>query len=451
MAKSTPAQRFARIFELFLNGATPGERDAAERKVNAWLKQHGKTRADIKAILAQAAADDAAQAPPPPPSDPRDAGSPPRSRVTVLDLVRAMAEDYLVFSSPHEYVAFSLWAVHTHLYELFEVTPRLVLTSPTSGCGKSRGFKVLDRLVVRPKKSDNFTAATIYDSANDRHTLLVDEGDNLDFETKGVLRAVMNSGYDRGGMFTRGVGRHRREYRTFAPLALASIGVLTPPGTLPSPLMRRSIIILMQKRQPKKRFRTGDTVDLDLVYQHIRMFAREAKLNFDPELPEELERTDPSLADNWRVLISVADACSPAWGALAREAAIFFARSGRHEDLVATLLRDIRTVFDVQGVDRIGIKALVSALHNVEGDRWSEFCGVKRTLQPHKLRESELRAMLRPLGIFTRSVWPQKGRPGDDSVKGYMRADFESAWRAYCGEEEAETGKPAKVVALKAP
>src|SRR5215472_9657879 len=45
MAKSTPAQRFARIFELFLNGATPGERDAAERKVNAWLKQHGKTRA----------------------------------------------------------------------------------------------------------------------------------------------------------------------------------------------------------------------------------------------------------------------------------------------------------------------------------------------------------------------------------------------------------------------
>src|SRR5262249_56361233 len=76
MAKSTPAQRFARIFELFLNGATPGERDAAERKVNAWLKQHGKTRADIKAILAQAAVDDAAQAPPPPPSDPRAAPPP---------------------------------------------------------------------------------------------------------------------------------------------------------------------------------------------------------------------------------------------------------------------------------------------------------------------------------------------------------------------------------------
>jgi len=110
MAKSTPAQRFTRIFELFLNGATPGERDAAERKVNAWLKQHGKTRADIKAILAQAAADDAAQAPPPPPSDPRDAApaQPIDPNVTVLDLIRERAELYLVFSSPHEYVAYVL-------------------------------------------------------------------------------------------------------------------------------------------------------------------------------------------------------------------------------------------------------------------------------------------------------------------------------------------------------
>ena len=449
MAKNTPSQHFRDLFNRYIAGSTENERAEGEKKMDAWLKRHGKTRIDAPKVLAQAARDDEAAKPPPPPSDPRDAGSPPRSRVTVLDLVHAMAEDYLVLSSPHEYVAYALWAVHTHVYELFEHTPRLVLTSPTGGCGKSQGLKVLDRLVARPKKSDNFTAATIYDSANDRHTVLVDEADNLDFESKGAMRAVFNSGYDRSGTFSRGVGKHRREYRTFAPLAMASIGVLTPPGTLPGPLMRRSIIILMQKRRPKRRFRVGDTGDLDLVYQHIRMFAREATLNLDPELPSELEHADPSLADNWRVLISIADACSPAWGVLAREAAIFFARSGRHEDLIATLLRDIRTVFHVRGVDRIGIKALVAALHNVECDRWSEFPGVKRNLQPHKLRESELRAMLRPLGIFTHSIWPQKGRPGDDSVKGYTYADFESSWSTYCGGEE--TGKPAKVIALKVP
>src|SRR6516162_300382 len=455
MAKSTPAQRFARIFELFLNGAMPGERDAAERKVNAWLKQHGKTRADIKAILAQAAADDAAQAPPPPPSDPRDAG--PAQSVdpgyTVLDLICQRVELYLVFSSPHEYVAYTLWAAYTHVYEFYQHAPRLVITSPTSGCGKSRGLRVLDRLVARPKMSDNFTTATLYDNANDRRTLLVDEADNLDFDTRGSLRAVFNSGYEKDGMFSRGVGKQRREYRTFVPLAMASIGVLTPPGTLPPPLMRRSIILLMQKRRPKRRFVTGNTPDLDALYRHLAsIWAPGVTLNPDPKLPDELLQADPSVVDNWRPLISVADACSPAWGALAREAAVFFAQSGRHEDPVVVLLRDIRIVFDAQGVDRIVIKALVTALHEIEDGRWSEFCGVQRNRTPHKLRESELRAMLRPLGIVTHSVWPGKGKSGDHSGKGYYRSDFEAAWRAYCGEEEeAETGKPAKVVALKAP
>jgi hypothetical protein len=35
--------------------------------MDAWLKQHGKSRSDIPSILAQAALDDAAAAPPPPP------------------------------------------------------------------------------------------------------------------------------------------------------------------------------------------------------------------------------------------------------------------------------------------------------------------------------------------------------------------------------------------------
>jgi hypothetical protein len=456
MAKSTPAQTFARIYALWVHkGTSPGDRASAKDKIDRWLKKHNKTFDDIPAILAQAEVDNATSGPPPPPPDPRDAG--PAQSVdpgyTVLDLIRQRVELYLVFSSPHEYVAYTLWATYAHVYEFYQHAPRLVITSPTSGCGKSRGLRVLDRLVARPKMSDNFTTATLYDSANDRRTLLVDEADNLDFDTRGSLRAVFNSGYEKGGMFPRGVGKQRREYRTFVPLAMASIGVLTPPGTLPPPLMRRSIILVMQKRRPKRRFVTGNTPDLDALYRHLTsIWAPGVILSPDPELPDELLRADPSVVDNWRPLISVADACSPAWGTLAREAAVFFAQSGRHEDPIVVLLRDIRTVFDVLGVDRITIKALVTALHEMEDGRWSEFCGVQRNRTPHKLRESELRAMLRPLGIVTHSVWPGKGKPGDHSGKGYSRADFEAAWRAYCGEaEEAETGKPAKVLPLRPP
>ena len=453
MAKNTPAQHFRDLFNRYIAGSTESERAEGEKAMDRWLRRHGKSRIDAPKVLLQAARDDEAAKPPPPPSDPRDAG--PAQSVdpgyTVLDLICQRVELYLVFSSPHEYVAYTLWATYAHVYEFYQHAPRLVITSPISGCGKSRALRVLDRLVVRPKMSDNFTTATLYDNANDRRTLLVDEADNLDFDTRGSLRAVFNSGYEKGGMFSRGVGKQRREYRTFVPLAMASIGVLTPPGTLPPPLMRRSIILLMQKRRPKRRFVTGNTPDLDALYRHLAsIWAPGVILNPDPKLPDELLRADPSVADNWRPLISVADACSPAWGTLAREAAVFFAQSGRHEDPVVILLRDIRIVFDAQGVDRIVIKALVTALHEMEDGRWSEFCGVQRNRTPHKLRESELRAMLRPLGIVTHSVWPGKGKLGDHSGKGYYRSDFEAAWRAYCGEEEAETGKPAKVVALKA-
>jgi hypothetical protein len=455
MAKSTPAQTFKRIYALWVHkGTSSGDRANAKGKIDRWLKKHNKTFDDIPAILAQAEADDAASAPPPPPPDPRDAG--PAQSVdpgyTVLDLIRQRVELYLVFSNPHEYAAYTLWAAHTHVFDFFQHTPRLVLTSPTSGCGKSRGL-VLDRLVARPKYSDNWTTATLYESADERRTILADEADNLPFEDKGSLRAVCNSGYEKGGMIPRGVGKHRREWQTFAPLALASIGVLTPPGTLPPPLMRRSIILLMQKRRPKLRFVRGSTPDLDALYAHlVTIWGPGTILNSDPVLPVEVLRADPSVADNFRPLISIADATSPEWGALARAAAVFFAQSGRHEDPVVTLLRDIRAVLDGLGADRITVKALVAALHEAGDGRWSEFCGVQRNRSPHKLRESELRAMLRPLGIVTRSIWPDKGRSGDHSGKGYYRAEFEAAWRAYCEDEgEAETGKPAKVVALRAP
>jgi Protein of unknown function (DUF3631) len=453
--RTTPPQRFAKYFRVFMDqAAAQPVRDEAEKQMDKWLKRHDKKRSDIPSILAQAAADDAAAAPPPPPSDPRDV-DPSQSfpNVTVLDLIRAMAEDYFIFESPHEYVAYTLWVAHTHVYERYEVTPRQVITSPTSGCGKSVVLKVADRLVARSEKGDNWTAASMYDAAHyDRKTLGVDEADNLDFATKGALRAIFNSGYAKGGTFPRKIGRHRIAFRTFVPLIMASIGVLTPPGTLPPPLMRRSIIILMKKhRHPKRRFKANDTRDLDLVYQHLRMWAREVKLNLDPKLPDELLRADPSLADNWRVMISIGDACSPAWGALAREAAIFFARSGRHEEPVVTLLRDIRSIFDSRGIDRISIKALLAALHDMESGYWAEFCGVRRNKQPHKLTETELRAMLRPLGIITRSVWPEKGRAGDASAKGYYWSDFEPAWAAYCEEGGAKTGKSAKVISLRPP
>jgi hypothetical protein len=249
------------------------------------------------------------------------------------------------------------------------------------------------------------------------------------------LRAVLNAGYRRGHSIKRGVGKQRRKFQTFAPAALASIGVLT------LPLMSRSLVIRMRRHDGSrelKRFDLDNTQDLDIVYQHVRAWARDVKLNPDPELPAELRNRD---ADNWRVLIAIADAVSPAWGALAREAAVAFAKDRRDEDAVVALLYDCRDVFDARGVDRIGSRALVDALNAIEDAGWSEWQGLKGDRQPRPLTPGELARLLRPLGIKPHSVWPLGSRESRGAGgKGYYRADFELAWRAYCeGDTAAQT------------
>jgi uncharacterized protein DUF3631 len=173
------------------------------------------------------------------------------------------------------------------------------------------------------------------------------------------------------------------------------------------------------------------------VYVQIRDWARKVKLNPNPKMPPELRGRD---ADNWRPLIAIADSFGPECR-IARAVAVIFAQDRREEDVVVVLLRDIRGVFEARGVDRISSKALLATLHELEEAGWSEFCGIKNDRSPHRLRASELRAMLRSLDVPTRSVWPQKGQPGDRSAKGYYRSDFEAAWRLLWGGRNRQTGK----------
>ena len=387
-----------------------------------------KTRADIPSILVQAAKDDRAAQPPPPPSDPRDAGTagPIGANITPLDLIRALLQDYIAIDE-HEYIALALWSVHTHVYDRFEHTPRLVATSPVRHCGKTTVLKVLSRLVARPEPIISITQGALYDTINRlRPTMLLDEADNLGVAVIGELRAILNAGFEKStSSLRRGVGKQARKYEVFAPIALASIGALT------LPLMSRSVVIYMVRSEPLRRFKASDTRDLDIAYQHTRDWAQNAKLNPDPELPKEVHgRT----ADVWRPLISVADACGPGWGMLARETALAFAKHYRDEDIIVILLTAIRDVFDAIGWDRLQLEQIVEALHAMEAAGWDEWRGEQGDQRPHKITKAEISHILRArFRVASRSVWPPPPRrPEHKSRKGYWRSDLEPLWAAYC-------------------
>jgi hypothetical protein len=328
------------------------------------------------------------------------------------------------------------------------VTPRLAVTSPVRGCGKTTLFDVLGKLVARPCKTDNITAASIYRLVGQEpRTFLIDEGDNLGLALNGPLRAVLNSGHRRGGSVTRVIDGGVRSYSTFAPMAIAAIDSAARP--LPLPIIHRSIVVHIERADAKqakdlKKFNPLDVAtaaDLNTVYRAIINWARGITLSLDPEMPEGL-RNRP--ADNWRPLISIADACGPEWGELARAAALEFASGYHDEDAGVILLDNIRDIFDaLVGVDRVTSKALVAALLAIEGGLWSEWCGVNGDKSPRQLSQRELARLLSAFRIYPRSIHLlplDQSNLGGKTRKGYFRHQFEAAWRAYCPED----GTPAQ-------
>jgi hypothetical protein len=221
-----------------LGSPFPNEAEAARSKLLKLLGEHGLTWNDLPLIIA--ATDDSNMANNSNSANNSTSASPTAaSDWNVLQMVMELVEEHVAVTA-EERMAIGLWTLHTWVFDQFSITPRLVLLSPVSGCGKTTLLSLIRLLVAKPEHSDNTTAAAIYHALdqNPGATLLLDEGDNLGLFHNNVLRAVFNSGHRRGGSIDRFVGGERRKYGTFAPLAL------------PQPLLHRAIEIHMQ-RQPR--------------------------------------------------------------------------------------------------------------------------------------------------------------------------------------------------------
>jgi hypothetical protein len=451
-----PPNACRRIRQLFLLLKSPNPNEAANArdKLERLLLKWSLKWEDIAACIAIANEDDerrareasaarAGNAAAPTPAD--DDGS----HINVLDLVLCLIERHIDIT-PDERIAGALWILHTYVFGRYTVTPRLALLSPVRGCGKTTLIVLLNLLCHDPYHSDNITPAAIYHLlATREYTLLLDEVDNLDLAGNKTLRALFNSGYRRGGSLDRFISGRPRKYPCFAPLALAAI------GTLPLPLMHRSVVINMQ-RHPAGGPALQRLDEFDPTFAKarglIQRWANHCKLDPDPKMPPELH---DRAADNWQALLAVADDLK--YGAdgvrhdqLARAAAVTLNAYMLDEDPAVVALADIRFIFDERGVDRIASADLVAALHALDS-LWLDWRGVKGDRPPHKLNQSELAALLRPFKIRPHSIWPKPRRRNDKhlrSGKGYLRSDFASAWGAYV----PDAGTPAhggKVVHLR--
>ena len=55
-----------------------------------------------------------------------------------------------------------LWAIHTHILDLINVSPRLAAQAAGPGCGKTVAMEAIGNLVPRPLSASSITAASVF-------------------------------------------------------------------------------------------------------------------------------------------------------------------------------------------------------------------------------------------------------------------------------------------------
>jgi putative DNA primase/helicase len=340
----------------------------------------------------------------------------PVDGAALLNNLRQVFRRYIVLPKGAD-IALPLWVLHAWTVDAGDISPLMVLVSPTKRCGKTSVLIVLYFLTPRSELSSNITAPALFRYIEDvRPTLLIDEADSFVKDNE-ELRGILNSGHTKAAAnVIRNVDHKPRRFSTWAPKAIATI------RTLAETLEDRAVVVRLQRKPPGatvERLGRRDNAEFAALRSQA---ARWAADNFDkladpdPNMPDLNDRA----ADNWRLLLAIADLAGGTWPEEARRAACLL--SGEEQDgaIGVELLRDIRSAFGYDDVIRSS--DLVAKLTADPERPWAE--------RKHgcPLTQKQLAGLLAPFHIISLTVHP----PGLPDGKGYRRIDFEEAWAAYC-------------------
>lgn len=325
----------------------------------------------------------------------------------------------------------ALWCPHAHAVKAFLCSPRLNISSPDRGCGKTTLRDVLSLFVPRPIPTENMSVAVLFRLVDGyAPTILADEYDSW-LRDNEELRGLLNAGHRRGAMVYRceGDANEVRGFRAYAPAVLCGIGTLTVT------LHERSIVIRLERAKLGELQARFDSRRTQNEQNLCRQLARWCADNFvrlesaDPTLPDGVFNR---LADNWRPLFAVAEIAGGDWPRRCAEAFAKLAtyQEAETESLGVLLLGDIRQLLggvysdsedELIGPDeRIFSKDLVERLRAMNDRPWPE---------AQRGRPITERWLARLLGRF--GIHPKTLRIGSDRAKGYEARDFEEVFERY--------------------
>jgi hypothetical protein len=342
----------------------------------------------------------------------------------LLDSLCRHLKRYVILPE-HAAEALALWILHTWVFECFDITPYLSITSPTKRCGKTVLMTLLYWLCRRGKKTDSMSRAAIYRSVErDKPTLCLDEvGWVLD--PKDERQGILCGGYERNGHVEVCEGESTaittRLFSTYCPKAFGLIGKLT--GTLTD----RSIVIPMRRKTPvekAERLRRRDNDAHRKLRQQCLRWANDNAAALTKARPVVLDKLNDRAADFWEPLLTIASLAGDGWRKQAKLAALALcsdcaATSGDGEGV--ELLHDIKAAFDATKQNAIFTKTLIAELIADEERPWAVYGRTGKPITDRKIAD-----LLRPFGIISGTV-----RIGEITNKGYKLTDFEEAWERW--------------------
>lgn len=350
------------------------------------------------------------------------------SRITseLLDQCQAWISRYIILSN-EQAIVLAAWILHTYVFDVPETTPYIHITAPVLACGKSRLMETLEAIAAEPIRSGGMTAAALVRTIEaKRPTIFLDEMDAQlggDKEFAEAVRGILNEGFRKGGVFYKCVGKdfELKGFRVYCPKCFAGI------GDMPNTVSSRCIVIEMRRKLP------GEIVEpfrQRAVKSAAAPIKKALKTWADRGADDLLQGIEPaailSLNDRQNDIAEPLLAIAQLAGeqqiqSLTSALKAILISPGKEESSIgATLLADVRAVFDDHNGSRIPSKVLAERLCEIEGRPWAEWS---------KGKGLSANNLARQLKKF--KVYPDKIRFGKPA-QGYSREDFEDAWKRYC-------------------
>jgi 5S rRNA maturation endonuclease (ribonuclease M5) len=339
----------------------------------------------------------------------------------LLNGIRIEFEKYIVLPAGAA-DALALWVLHAWTIDAGDVSPFLVLVSPTKRCGKTSVLIVLSFLTPRSELASNISASALFRYVEEtRPTLLIDEADSF-LKDNEAMRGILNSGHTKAAAYViRSVetnGDHKpKRFSTWTPKAIAAIGELA------DTLQDRAIVLQLQRKSRAAkvaRLRKRDCDDFAVLRRKAARWTTDNLVRLtDPE-PGIPDLLNDRAADNWRPLLAIAELAGGDWQRRGRDSACVL--SGEGHDARSSnveLLADIRRAFG----DEVALRSvdLVAKLVADLERPWVEWKN-GRALTP-----KQLGGLLAPFGVTSETV----SIAGLADAKGYRRARFEELWTVY--------------------